>query len=165
MRVPTRRGDYRKPKEDPYLTEDKFVELKNRLERLKKHTRLRLMKEVATHAENGDFSANAAYQIAKGKLRGVNQAIIEIEEHLKQAILINTKQAGACVKLGSRVTVELDGKVKTYLILGSSEVNLSKNIISHNSPIGSALLNKKVGESVMVNLKDKILVCKIIKLD
>ncbi|MCX6792818.1 MAG: GreA/GreB family elongation factor [Candidatus Falkowbacteria bacterium] len=165
MQVPRRRGDYRKPKEDPYLTEDKINELKEKLERLKKVTRFKLMKEVSTHAENGDFSENASYQIAKGKLRGVNQAIIEIEEHLKQAILIKPNMQNSCVKLGSKVTVEMEGKVKTWLILGSSEVNLAQNIISHNSPIGDALMDKKVGDTVKIPLKNKLLICKILKIE
>lgn len=165
MRVPTRRGDYKKPKEDPYLTEDKINELKQKLERLKKVTRFKLMKEVATHAENGDFSENASYQIAKGKLRGINQAILEIEEHLKQSILIKPSQNNGYVKLGTKVTVEIEGKIKTWLILGSAEVNLSQNIISHNSPIGAALMDKKVGDTVKIHLKNKSLVCKILKLE
>jgi transcription elongation factor GreA len=165
MRVPTRRGDYKKPKEDPYLTEDRFNQLKEKLERLKKVTRLKLMKEVATLAEMGDLSENAAYQIAKGQLRSVNQAIIEIEEHLKQAIIIKPKSSDGFVKLGSKVTINMDGQIKTYLILGSTEVNLSKNIISHNSPLGQALINRLVGDIVKVPLKNKNLVYKILKIE
>jgi len=164
MRVPTRRGDYKKPKEDPYLTIDKLNELKAKLERLKKVTRFKLMKEVATQAENGDFSENASYQIAKGKLRGVNQAIIELEEHLKQAILIKPSHNTGYVKLGSTVTVELEGKIKVWKILGSTEVNLSENIISHHSPIGAALMDKRVGETVKINLKNKVLSCNILEI-
>lgn len=164
MRVPTRRTDYKKPKEDPYLTLDKFNKLKEKLERLKTVTRFRLMKEVSTLAEMGDLSENAAYQIAKGNLRGVNQAIIEIEEHLKQVIIIKPDQDGF-VKLGSNVTVDMDGQIKTFLILGSTEVNLEKNIISHNSPLGLALLNKIVGDTVKVALKNRNLICKILKIE
>lgn len=165
MQVPRRRGDYKKPKEDPFLTESKISELQQRLEKLKKVTRFKLMKEVATEAENGDFSENAAYQIAKGKLRGVNQAILEIEEHLKQSILIPSSVSNELVRLGSKVTIDTAGKQKTYTILGSAEVNLSANIISRNSPIGFALMGKKVGDVIKIPLKNKDLVCKIIKIE
>lgn len=165
MQVPRRRGDYKKPKEDPFLTESKISELQQRLEKLKKVTRFKLMKEVATEAENGDFSENAAYQIAKGKLRGVNQAILEIEEHLKQSILIPSSVSNELVRLGSKVTIDTAGKQKTYTILGSAEVNLSANIISRNSPIGFALMGKKVSDVIKIPLKNKDLVCKIIKIE
>ncbi len=149
MRVLNRKGDFIGAKADPHLTPEKFDELSAKLEHLKKVSRLRLMKEVAKEAENGDFSENAAYQIAKGKLRGVNEAILEIEAHLKKAVIITTKKHDN-VSLGAHVTVASGGHEKTFLILGSSEVNLEKNIISHNSPLGLALLGKKIGETVIV---------------
>jgi transcription elongation factor GreA len=164
MRVPIRKGDkYVHLKPDPYITEDKFNELKNKLEHLKNVTRLRLMKEVATLAEMGDLSENAAYQIAKGKLRGVNQAMIDIEDHLKKAILIKPGKFSE-VRLGTKVTIEINGKEKSYLILGSSEVDPLQHIISHNSPIGAALMNKRVGDVFKIRIGGKETVCKILKI-
>lgn len=148
MRVLNRKGDFIPAKADPHLTQDKYDELVAKLEHLKKVTRLRLMKEVAKEAENGDFSENASYQIAKGKLRGVNEAILHLEEHLKKAIIIKADSSRSVVELGSRVTIKVDDEEKTYLILGSSEVDLKKNIISHNSPLGLALLGRRKGETI-----------------
>jgi len=162
MRIPTRRNDFKGYAQDPHMTQSKFNELHDKLERLKKVTRLRLMKEVATHAENGDFSENAAYQIAKGKLRGVNDAIHYLEEHLKKAIIISKNNSGR-IDIGSTVTVEVNGKEKTFTILGSSEVDLSQNIISHSSPIGAALLGKGAGESVIILANDRKVIYKIIE--
>ncbi len=161
MRVLTRRHDFKGHASDPSMTQAKYDEMKSKLEHLKKVTRFRLMKEVATEAENGDFSENAAYQIAKGKLRGVNDAIHQIEEDLKKANIIPDTISNDKVSLGSLVTVLVDGKEKTYKLLGSSEVDLAKNIISHNSPLGSALMEKRIGDIVRVRFKDAFVEYKI----
>lgn len=153
MRVPTRRYDEKRQALDPYLTKDRYNELKDKLDHLKKVTRLRLMKEVATLAEHGDFSENAAYQIAKGRLRSVNDAIYNLEEHLKKAIIISGNKNQDKVAIGSKVTVLVDGVEKIFTILGSSELDLSKNIISHNSPLGLALLNARVGDEISLAKK------------
>ena len=164
MRVPTRRHDFKGHASDPNLTQAKYDEMKSKLEHLKKVTRFRLMKEVATEAENGDFSENAAYQIAKGKLRGVNDAIHQIEEDLKKVRIISNNSNKDIVSLGSLVTVLVDGKEKTYKILGSSEVDLAKNVISHNSPIGAALMGQGVGDLVEIRVKGKTVQYKIINI-
>ncbi len=156
MRVLNRKGDFIPAKADPHLTQDKYEELLAKLEHLKKVTRLRLMKEVAKEAENGDFSENASYQIAKGKLRGVNEAILYLEEHLKKAVIIKTDSSKNSVEIGSRVTIKSDAEEKTYLILGSSEVDLKRNIISHNSPLGMALLGRRKGESIELKKQEKL---------
>ena len=165
MRVPTRRSEnYPRPKLDPYITEQKYLEIKNKLELLKKVSRLHSMKEVATLAEMGDLSENAAYQIAKGKLRGINQHILELEYQIKKAIIIQPLKTSRTVQLGSRVTIENKGKQKTYLVLGSSEVDPIRNIISHNSPLGACLIGKGEGEVVSFRLKDSEVTITIISI-
>ena len=165
MRVPTRRSEnYARPKLDPHITAKKYQELVDKLENLKKISRLRSMKEVATLAEMGDLSENAAYQIAKAKLRGINQLILHLENQIKKAVIIQPRTNTSRVSLGSTVTIVSNGQEKTYLVLGSSEVDPTKNIISHNSPLGLVLLGKKVGDEVELLLKNskvKILVLKI----
>ena len=101
MQLPIRKpGKYTYLKPDQHLTQAKFNELKNKLERLK-FNRPRLTEEVKKYASDGDFSENAAYQIAKGKLRGLNQKILEIEDHLKRAVIIQPIKNGEAVRLGS----------------------------------------------------------------
>lgn len=165
MQVPIRKpGKYTHLKPDPHLTEEKFNELKNKLEKLKS-IRPRLAEEVKRLAELGDFSENAAYQIAKGKLRGVNQRILELEDHLKRAVIIKPKKNGCQVQLGCSVTLEYEGKTKTFTILGSSETDPTKGIISHNSPIGAALMGHKAGDIVKVETLNKEVEYKIIKIE
>jgi transcription elongation factor GreA len=165
MRVPTRKpGQYTNVKPDPYITEEKYQELKNKLARLKASQPQAII-EVKRLAADGDFSENAAYQIAKGRLRGINQGMFDIEDHLKRAIIIKNKSGQEKIQLGSRVTVEVKGRTKTYLILGSSETDPNAGVISHNSPIGSALIGHKAGEYVKVQLAGREIEYKIIKIE
>lgn len=165
MRVPIRKaGQYTNLKLDPCITQEKFNELTDKLTKLKL-SRPYASEEVKRLALMGDFSENAAYQIAKGRLRGINQKILEIEKHLKSAILIKKEKNIGKVQLGSHVTIENSGQLKTYLILGSSETNPSQGIISHNSPIGSALLNKKLGDTVKIIINQQIKEYKLVKIE
>ncbi|MFA6171241.1 MAG: GreA/GreB family elongation factor [Patescibacteria group bacterium] len=164
MRVPIRKpGKYTHLKPDPHLTEEKYNELKSKLVRMLK-SRPPLIEEVKFHALNGDFSENAAYQIAKGRLRGLNQRIIELEDHLKQAIIISPRN-NFRIEAGHKVTVLVRGKEKIYKILGSSETDPDKGIISRNSPIGSALLGRKAGDRVKVRLAEKEVIYEILKIE
>jgi transcription elongation factor GreA len=165
MRVPTRKsGQYTYIRPDPYITEEKYKELQNKMARLKASLPLAIQ-EVKRLALDGDFSENAAYQIAKGRLRGINQRVLEIENHLKSAVIIKPQGSNEKVQLGNRVTVAISGKMKTYLILGSSETSPSDGIISRNSLIGAALMGRKVNELIKIQLAKKEVEYKIIKIE
>lgn len=164
MQIPIRKsGKYTYLKPDFNLTETKFNELDDKLERLK-FNQPHAMKEVKRLAEMGDFSENAAYQIAKAHLRGINQKILQIENYLNQAVIIKPIKNIETVQLGHKVTIETAGKQKTYLILGSLETNPFKNIISHHSLIGSALMARKVGDKIQIQIADKKIEYKIVKI-
>lgn len=142
-------------KSDPMLTVEKIKELEAKLDRLKNYSRPKGAEEVKRLAEFGDFSENVEYQLAKGKLRGINNTITTIENQLKNATIIEPNSQHEVVQIGHQVTIENDGKQKTYLILGSTETNPQKGVISHVSPLGSALIGKKVGENVELKIADK----------
>lgn len=109
----------------------------------------------------GDFSENAAYQIAKGRLRGINRRLLEIENMIKRSIIISQSDKRERVSIGAKVIVEINGQDREYLILGSSETDPLRGIISHKSPIGEALLGKRKDESFRYQAKDKIIEGKI----
>ena len=161
---------YRKPGEftnitpDPYLTQGKFDELTQKLKKLKAALPNAIL-ELQRLAEMGDFSENTAYQMAKGRVRSIKDKIFAIEEHLKQSIIIKPGNNSQQVQLGSKVTVKMSGQEKTYQILGSSEVDLARGIISHNSPIGAALMDRKVGEKFKVELGARQVDCQIISIN
>lgn len=165
MRVPYRKpGIYAYRKPDPQMTQKKLDELNNKLDRLKK-SQPEAIREVKRLAEMGDFSENHAYQMAKGRLRGINQGILELTEQIKSAEIIEPGGNKDTVQLGCTVCFEMNGKQQTYLILGSTETAPQKNIISHNSPLGSALIGKRAGDKVMVKIGDKDVRCKIIRIE
>ncbi len=165
MRLPFRKpGKFSQMKSDPLMTVVKLNELKKNLEKLKK-IRPSLAKEVARLAELGDFSENVEYQLAKGRLRGVNGGILKLERQINDAVIISTDKNNKAVQIGSVVIVETAGKEKTYQILGSSETNPEKGIISHSSPIGSALLGSGVGDMVEVKIGNKVVEYKIVKIN
>jgi len=155
MQQPIRKADkYLRGKPDPKMTQAKFDKLRADLARMKK-MQPPLAAEVKRLALMGDFSENAAYQIAKGSLRGLNQRMLDVEDQLINAEIILPNKNNSAVSLGNLVTVEISGKQKTFQILGSTETDPSRGIISASSPIGAALLGKKIGETARVKLASK----------
>lgn len=150
MRLPYRKpGKYSQITKDPHITQQKYDQLAQDLERLRaKHPGAAA--EVHRLAQMGDFSENAAYQMAKGRLRGINNAIMKIEHQMKNAIIIERDEHNTTVQIGDTVTIESADKTRTYTILGSTESDPANGIISHISPIGSALLGSAVGNTVII---------------
>ena len=166
MRVPRRKaGEFTFAKPDPLITAEKLTELKANLEKLKNIIQPELASEVKRLALMGDFSENAAYQIAKGRLRGVNQKITDLQKQIDIAEIIETNTKSSTVKIGSLVSVEVNQAIKKYRILGSLETNPSSGVISYNSPFGQALLNKAVGAVLEIKLGDNIVTYKILKIE
>ncbi len=150
MQLPYRKpGKYSQAPFDPYLTQEKYDELSRKLERLFQKRPL-AAQEVGRLAELGDFSENVEYQLAKGRLRRINEQILILENQLKQAKVIRTDHSSPFVELGDTLEVVVNGTTKTLTILGSSETDPTRGIISQHSPIGTALLGKRIGETVAI---------------
>lgn len=149
MRLPNRKpGKYTFPQFDPNITQAKLEELKQHLANVRKKLP-QAIKEVQQYGENGDFSENAEYQVAKGRLRGLNKAVEELQYQINHAIIIPTPTDTRTVQIGHTVTVQVNGVEKTFTILGSTETNPAAGIISYQSPVGAALLGHSVGDTVM----------------
>jgi transcription elongation factor GreA len=89
MRLPIRKGSGPKPPlSDPKMTQEKYDELSSKLYFWKKIKRPKEATEVKRLAEMGDFSENAGYQLAKGRLRGLNRRIDELQNLLNKAEII-----------------------------------------------------------------------------
>ncbi|MBT4516683.1 MAG: hypothetical protein HOC78_02200 [Candidatus Komeilibacteria bacterium] len=165
MRVPIRKGGkFTHIKSDPYMTQTKFDELAKNLARLKKDVQPELAKEVKRLALMGDFSENAAYQIAKGRLRSVNYKMEKITKEIAGANIIKENKNSQIVSIGHRVTIKSAKETKEYRILGSSETNPAKGTISHQSPLGLALLHKPLGATVELKLDNIVVKYEIIKI-
>jgi len=166
MRVPRRRGEEKQfIRQDPAMTEQKYLELKTKLDFMKRVKRPQEAEEVKRLALMGDFSENAGYQLAKGRLRGLNQRILDLENLLNRVEIINTNGNKQQVDLGARVTLKSNSGIKKFQILGSVETNPTDGIISHTSPLGSALIGKKPGDKIKIKLKDREFEYEILKIE
>ena len=139
--------------EEVILTKEGKEELEKRLEYLKLEKRAEITERIKTAREFGDLSENAEYDAAKNEQAMIEGEILEIEEKLKYAVIINDAAAKkGHVSLGSKVDFVDDetGELYTYEIVGTTEADVEAGRISNESPIGNALLEHKVGDRVRV---------------
>jgi transcription elongation factor GreA len=106
--------------------------------------------QIATAADDGDLSENAAYDHAKEEQAHMEGRITTLQHFRRNAVLIN-QPTNDVVALGSTVTIVQDGVCDTYTILGPLESAPSLGRISNESPLGRALLNHKAGDHVDVH--------------
>jgi transcription elongation factor GreA len=136
-----------------YLTKEGLGELKKEFKELTDVKRPDILARVSQARSMGDLSENAEYVAAREELSFIDGRIDELEELIKQAVLITEshgKSNGSIVKLGSTVTVNIKGKKEIFTVVGEWEADPDNKKISHESPLGKALLGKKVGEKVEV---------------
>ena len=138
-----------------YLTKDGYKALQEKLDYLKSVKRDEVSKKIGVAREFGDLSENAEYDAAKEEQAQVEAEIVEIENKLRFGKIINQKKldtskvnAGCFVKL---LDLDFDDEFE-YQIVGATESDPAKGIISNESPVGQALLGKKVGDTVQIIL-------------
>ena len=132
--------------------------LEDELEHLKVVKRKEVAGKIKEAREQGDLSENAEYDAAKDEQRDIEARIEEIEQILKNAVVIDEKFEKGVISLGCLVTLEdiSLGREVTYHIVGSTEADILQNKISNEAPIGKALLGKKIGDVVQVEGIDQI---------
>jgi transcription elongation factor GreA len=96
--------------------------------------------------ELGDLSENAEYQTAREEQDRLEARISELEHVLRSAQIIKKPKSDGLVRLGSKITLKDGGKPLEYQLVGTMEANPAEGKISDESPIGRALLGKKVGD-------------------
>jgi transcription elongation factor GreA len=150
-----------------YISPEAYKKLKDQLEYLKTVKRKEIIQKVQEAKELGDLSENAAYQEAKEAQSALESQIIELEEFLKNAVIIQKKKSDK-VELGSTVEVEgiVGGKKikRTFTIVGSHETQPLEGKISNESPLGQAFLGKRKGEEVIVKTPTGEIKYKILKI-
>jgi transcription elongation factor GreA len=138
---------------DVILTPDGLTRLKNELEYLATEKRREVAARIKEAREFGDISENAEYDDAKNEQAMLESKIAQLEEKLRAATVIDSKELGTdVVGIGSSVEVEDNGKSATYTIVGSSEANPAERKLSNESPVGKALIGAKAGDTVTVQL-------------
>lgn len=165
MQLPKRRSELLRRNQNEtvfILTPEAHAGLKRKLVDLKKRQRPQAVEDLVRARELGDLSENADYKAARQRLSAIDGQIFHLSDRLKRVVLIekNTNHDGR-VGLGSTVTVEVDGRIKSYFIVGSHESDPAHGKISHVSPLGSALLGRAIGERVSIRTQDRDVVYEI----
>jgi len=147
-------------KNEFHLTAEGLTALKAELQELSTTKREEIAERLKEAKADGDLSENAMYDAARDEQSFVEGRISEIEHILKHAAVISNKSSGS-VALGSKVHVELEEGEVEYVIVGSTEANPDKGYISDQSPIGKALLGRKPGDEVEVEVPSGKIIYKI----
>lgn len=139
--------------EEIFITQEGLEKIKAELERMKTVERKEVQKMIGEAKSYGDLSENSEYDAAKLKEAQLETKIIEMENKIKYAKIISQDDLSAhIVQVGSSVKLydeEFDEEVE-YKIMGEDESDPLAGKISNTSPVGSALLGKKVGDIVKV---------------
>jgi len=138
------------PNNKMLLTKEGLAELKREYEELVNTKRPVAVKRLADARELGDLSENSEYAAAKQDLSFMDGRILELEEILHNAKLISTNHTKNMVDVGCKVTLHVAGKKEEFMLVGEWEADPAAKKISHESPLGKALMGKKVGEQVEV---------------
>ena len=147
------------------LTYAGLKKLEEELHDLKVVKRKEVAGKIKEAREQGDLSENAEYDAAKDEQRDIETHIDELEEILKNAEVVQDNNTDKdAIKMESVVKlhdVEYDEDIE-YVIVGSSEADSLNNKISNESPLGAAMLGKKVGDTVKVEAPAGVIEYKII---
>jgi len=151
-----------------YLTKEGLKKLKDELHELKYKVRPKISQKVATAREHGDLKENAEYHAAREELSMVETRVQELEDKIARAMIISEDEINVdTVSILNKVTIEdlNKGRKLSYILVSEEEADFKQNKISITSPVGKALLGKKVGEEVEVHVPAGTLRYKILSIE
>lgn len=149
------------------LTYEGLKKLEEELTQLKSVKRLEIAERIKQALSFGDLSENSEYDEAKNEQAQVEGRIVVLENMLKNAKVIDEDEVSTdAVSLGSKVKLydeEFEEEI-VYSIVGSTEANPAQFKISNESPVGAALMGKKVGNTIEVSVPDGVIKFKILEI-
>ncbi len=131
------------------MTKEGMSKLQSELDELINVRRADVTEKIKNARSLGDLSENSLYDQARAEQSFVEGRIQELEAILEQAKVVEAGSKGE-VGLGSTVVVHIDGDEEQFMIVGEPEADPADAKLSHTSPLGQALMGKKVGETVEV---------------
>ena len=144
-----------------YISAEGLKKAEKELASLKAIDRPEVIDRIAKARELGDLSENAEYHDAREKQSFIEGRILELENLIKNAILIKNKKSDT-IQVGSTVHATCDNGTKVkYMIVGHSEASPAEGRISHQSPLGMAFLGKQIGHEFELKIPAGVLKCKI----
>lgn len=133
-----------------YISPEGLEKLKEELNKFKTEERQAIAGRLEAAKALGDLAENSEYQEAK-EAQSLNEArIAELEEMLKNIVVIQKPAGTDVVQIGSQVVVERDGTEEIYNIVGSEEADPVTGKISNESPLGKSFLGKRRGDVIQV---------------
>lgn len=132
------------------LTQEGFNNLKEELKELQTVKRPSTVDRLQKARAMGDLKENSGYQAAREELGELDGKILEVQYILNNAEIVATSSSDLTVSLGKKVEVDINGVKKTISIVGEFESDPMNGKLSSTSPIGVALLGRKVGDRVEV---------------
>ena len=139
--------------QDVQLTQQGYDELVVELKDIHDNKLPKAIARVATARAFGDLSENSEYHSAREDLSFLEGRKSELEALVAHAKIIQvSKQAGTIIDLGSKVTVKVGREKHLYHIVGEWEANPQEKKISHQSPLGKALLGKGKGDAIEIDV-------------
>lgn len=147
------------------ITESGLEKLKQELEERSTITRQNIANAIKEAKEQGDLSENAEFSAAKEQQAENEARIAELEMMIKNATVAKRDKRDSSAQIGSKVTVKTGGKEMVFEIVGINESDPLTNRISNESPIGSALISKKVGDKIEVIVPSGSMKYEIIAVD
>ena len=150
-----------------YLTPEGLKQIEDELEHLKTVRRQEIAIKLETAIKQGDLKENADYHDAKEEQGFIEGRIRQLEDSLRRAKVIENRGPSTIVRVGSRVTVTEVGldEEETYVIVGAHEADPANGRISNISPIGSALLGAKAGQTVRADTPAGIIEFRIVRIE
>lgn len=135
-----------------YLTPEGAKKLADELNHLMSVARPKIVQEVADAAAQGDRSENAEYIYGKKKLREIDRRVRFLTKRLESAVVVKPGEVtGNKIRFGAKVEVrDENGKESRYLLVGPDEADPAQGKLSFQSPLGKALMNKQVGDVIVV---------------
>lgn len=146
------------------ITKEGLEELQHEFEELNSVKRPVAVQRLSDARELGDLSENSEYTAAKQDLAFMDGRIAELEEILRNAKVITT-HTKSLVGVGSKVTVHIRGKKELFTVVGEWEADPNQRKISHESPLGKALIGRKVGEEIEVAAPAGKILYKIVSIE
>jgi len=134
------------------ITKDGLSKLESELEHLISVRREEVANAIKRAREMGGTENNAEYEDAKNDQAFVEGRILTLENIIRHADIIESPAHSGIVEIGDKILIQnQDGKIDQFTIVGSTESNPAEGKISNESPVGLALLNKKVGDTIAVD--------------
>jgi transcription elongation factor GreA len=145
-----------------FVTPEGLEKLKSEYKELTEVKRTEIAERIKEARDLGDLSENSEYKSAREEQAKIEGRIAELEEVIKRAAVVKKVKDKKRVDIGCVVKVHLEGQEQEFRIVGATEANPAEGKISHESPLGRALLGKKVGEKVQVEAPAGNVVYKIL---